>query len=148
MEANSPDDRATLQSIAQRAMLERGLLPDFSAAELTELDRIQAPATMTQESLRDLQELPWCSIDNYGSLDLDQLTVAEAMPGGSVKILVAVADVDALVKDGTAIEDHARHNATSVYTAAETFSMLPEKLSTNLTSLNLNEGAHLSSLRW
>ena len=70
------------------------------------------------------------------------------MPDGGLKILVAIADVDALVKDGTAIEDHARHNATSVYTAAETFSMLPEKLSTNLTSLNLNEGAHLSSLRW
>ncbi len=120
-------------------MVERSLLPDFSPAALAELDKIQAPAPMAQESLRDLRELLWCSIDNDDSLDLDQLTVAEALPGGSVKILVAVADVDGLVKDGTAIEDHARHNATTVYTAAENFSMLPEKLSTDLTSLNLNE---------
>lgn len=36
--------RAILQSIAHRAMLERGSLPDFSAAVLAELDRMQAPA--------------------------------------------------------------------------------------------------------
>ena len=61
------------------------------------------------------------------------------MPGDSVKILVAIADVDAIVKNGSAIDDHARRNTTSVYTAAETFPMLPEKLSTNLTSLSFNE---------
>ena len=72
-------------------------------------------------------------------MDLDQLTVAEAMPGDKVKLWVAVADVDALVKNGTAIDEHARHNTTSVYTAAEIFPMLPEKLSTNLTSLSFNE---------
>jgi len=52
---------------------------------------------------------------------------------------VAVADVDALVKDGSAINEHARHNTTSVYTAAKIFPMLPEKLSDNLTSLNFDE---------
>ena len=61
------------------------------------------------------------------------------MPGDKVKILVAVADVDCLVKDGSAIDEHARHNTTSVYTAARIFPMLPERLSTNLTSLNFNE---------
>jgi exoribonuclease-2 len=70
---------------------------------------------------------------------LDQLTVAETLPGDKVRIRVAVADVDALVKDGSAIDEHARHNTTSVYTAAEIFPMLPEKLSTDLTSLNLDE---------
>ncbi len=70
---------------------------------------------------------------------LDQLTVAEKMPGGNVKILVAVADVDSLVAVGSAIDDHARHNTTSVYTAAKIFPMLPEKLSTDLTSLGFNE---------
>jgi len=67
------------------------------------------------------------------------LTVAEAMPAGKVKIMVAVADVDSLVKEGSAINEHAHHNTTSVYTAARIFPMLPEKLSTDLTSLNLNE---------
>jgi ribonuclease R len=132
--------RALLQDIARRVMFERGLLPDYSPAALAELDKIQAPAAATNdEAVCDLRELLWASIDNDDSQDLDQLTVAEALPGDMVKILVAVADVDSLVKDGSAIDEHARHNTTSVYTAAKIFPMLPEKLSTDLTSLNFNE---------
>ena len=86
-----------------------------------------------------MTDLLWASIDNDDSLDLDQLTVAETLPGDKVRIRVAVADVDALVKDGSAIDEHARHNTTSVYTAAEIFPMLPERLSTDLTSLNFDE---------
>ena len=81
----------------------------------------------------------WASIDNDDSLDLDQLTVAEALPDNKVKILVAVADVDALVKKNSAIDEHAHQNTTSVYTAGKTFPMLPERLSTDLTSLNYQE---------
>ena len=111
----------------------------FPPQALAELGKIQSPATMTGRPVRDLSDLLWASIDNDDSRDLDQLTVAEAMPGDKVKILVAVADVDALVKNGSAIDEHARHNTTSVYTAAKIFPMLPENLSTNLTSLNFNE---------
>jgi VacB/RNase II family 3'-5' exoribonuclease len=128
--------RSILQRIAHRVMLERGLFPDFPNRALAELDRIHAPATQTEASTRNLTGLLWCSIDNDDSRDLDQLTVAEAMPAGAVKILVAIADVDAIVKKRSAIDDHARQNTTSVYTVAETFPMLPEKLSTDLTSLN------------
>ncbi|MGH9428710.1 MAG: ribonuclease catalytic domain-containing protein, partial [Terriglobia bacterium] len=135
--------RSVLQRIARRAMLERGLLPDFSPQALAELDKIHGPATRVEESTRDLRNLIWCSIDNDASRDLDQLTVAEAMPGGAVKILVAIADVDALVKKQSALDDHARQNTTSVYTAAGIFSMLPEKLSTDFTSLN-NESDRLA----
>ena len=131
--------RSILQGIARRAMMDRGLLPDFSREALAELDRIQAPAAANGEAIRDLTRLLWASIDNEDSFDLDQLTVAEAIPGGAIKILVAVADVDSIVKKGSAIDDHARHNTTSVYTAAMIFPMLPEKLSTGLTSLNFNE---------
>ncbi len=139
MTTNDGHHRAILQDIAHQAMLERGLLPDFSAQVLEELGRIHSPAAVNGKPVRDLRVLPWASIDNDDSRDLDQLTVAEAMPGGNVKILVAVADVDSLVKDGSAIDGHARHNTTSVYTAAAIFPMLPEKLSTDLTSLNFNE---------
>ncbi|MFA6569512.1 MAG: RNB domain-containing ribonuclease [Victivallales bacterium] len=128
--------RSVLQDIARRAMIERGLLPDFPSAALAELDRIHGPATQGVEPPRDLRNLTWCSIDNDDSRDLDQLTVAEAMPSGNIKVLVAIADVDALVGKSSAIDDHARHNTTSVYTAAEIFPLLPEKLSTDLTSLN------------
>ena len=139
MNATDKQHRAILQRIARRAMLERGLLPDFSAEALAELAGVQAPVTMDGEQVRDLRDLLWVSIDNDDSRDLDQLTVAEAMPGDKIKILVAVADVDSFVKKGSAIDDHALHNTTSVYTAAAIFPMLPEKLSTNLTSLNFNE---------
>ena len=139
MNTDSQQDRTVLQGFARKAMLARGLLPDFSAVELAEIGEIRSAATMTGESARDLRDLLWASIDNDDSLDLDQLTVAEAMPGDTVRVLVAVADVDALVKDGSAVEEHARHNTTSVYTAAQMFPMLPEDLSTNLTSLNLSE---------
>ena len=128
--------RSILQNIAHRAMLEGGLIPDFPPQALAELDGIHGPATRTEESTRDLRNLLWCSIDNDDSRDLDQLTVAEAMPDGAAKVLVAIADVDALVKKGSALDDHARQNTTSVYTVAEIFPMLPEKLSTDITSLN------------
>src|SRR4026207_355422 len=128
--------RSLLQRIARRAMLERGLLPDFSPQALAELDGIRGPALRADKATRGLRNLIWCSIDNDASRDLDQLTVAEAMPEAAVKILVAIADVDVLVKKQSALDDHARHNTTSVYTAAEIFPMLPEKLSTDLTSLN------------
>jgi len=117
-------------------MLERGLVPDFPITALAELNGIHGPATRTEEPARDLKNFLWCSIDNDDSRDLDQLTVAEVMPAGAVKVLVSIADVDAIVKKQSALDDHARQNTTSVYTAAEIFPMLPEKLSTDLTSLN------------
>jgi ribonuclease R len=128
--------REILERIAYTAMLERGLLPEFSKEDLAELERIGAPANVFRDSIVDLTDLLWVSIDNDDSLDLDQTTTAEEMPEGRVKIYVAVADVDALVKKGTKLDKHAQHNTTSVYTAAKIFPMLPEKLSTNLTSLN------------
>lgn len=126
--------RHHLRDIARRAMLERGLLPNYSAAVIAETNAIVLPAP-ADASMRDLRSLPWVSIDNDDSRDLDQLSVAVRMADGAEKILVAIADVDAIVKSGSAIDGHARANTTSVYTAAEIFSMLPEKLSTDLTSL-------------
>ena len=136
MNSNDKQHRTLLQKIARRAMLERGLLPDFSAMALAELESIQGRAAKAEGPMRDLRHRIWCSIDNDDSRDLDQLTVAEALADGTVRVLVAVADVDALVKKDSAIDDHARQNTTSVYTEARIFPMLPEKLSTDLTSLN------------
>ena len=141
MTPGDEQDRAVLQRIARRVMVERGLLPDFTAAALTQLDALQAPAAADPAAadLRDLRDLLWASIDNDNSRDLDQLTAAVSPPGGGVQIMVAIADVDALVAKATAIDEHAAYNTTSVYTAAQIFPMLPEKLSTGLTSLNAEE---------
>jgi VacB/RNase II family 3'-5' exoribonuclease len=135
MQVSGTANVGLLKSIARRAMQERDLLPDFSAAALHQADAITTPASATGLNIRDLRALPWASIDNDDSRDLDQLSVAQPLEGGAVKILVAIADVDAIVRAGTPIDDHARTNTTSVYTAPQIFPMLPEKLSTDLTSL-------------
>ena len=134
MSPDSSAGRERLRAIARRAMTERGLLPDFSPAVLAETDAL-GERVETGPAIRDLRDLAWVSIDNDDTRDLDQLSVAEPLAGGAVKLLVAVADVDATVAEGSAIDSHARANTTSVYTAAEIFPMLPERLSTDLTSL-------------
>jgi len=127
--------RHDLRAIARKAMIDRGLIPDFSPAIARE---VAALATVTDDgdpTARDLRGLLWVSIDNDDSRDLDQLSFAEPAAPGTTRVLVAIADVDALVAKDSATDGHARHNTTSVYTAAEIFSMLPTDLSTDRTSL-------------
>ena len=124
--------RQFLEQIARRAMREQGLEPDFPDAALAQA----AQATNGDSNgLRDLRSLPWSSIDNDESKDLDQLEVIQSSTDGVSRVLVAIADVDALVRQGGAVDDHARLNTTSVYTTARVFPMLPETLSTDKTSL-------------
>lgn len=135
-------DRQTahdLSAIAHQAMLDRGLEPDLPVDALRQVEAIAGAARAPETAAHDLCHLLWCSIDNDHSLDLDQLTVAERLPSGRIKILVAIADVDAIVKPASPIDRHAAANTTSVYTAAVIFPMLPERLSTDLTSLGENE---------
>lgn len=124
--------RFTLDEIAHKAMLEKGFEPDFSKPIEQELE-LMPHAALPDPQIKDLRHFLWVSIDNEDSRDLDQLTYAEEN-----RIYVAIADVDALVKIGTAIDHRASNNTTSVYTPTKVFPMLPLKLSTNLTSLNPN----------
>jgi exoribonuclease-2 len=136
---NKKSDRIILQNIARNAMISRGLVPDFPDDEISELNEIILPATCKPETAKDMRDLLWCSVDNADSLDLDQLTFAESLEEeNKVRILVAIADVDALVNAKSNIDNHASQNTASVYTVARIFPMLPEKLSTNLTSLCLD----------
>ena len=125
----------SLTAIARQAMIEHGLLPDFSPQAQRQAESTSPANSTKPPAIRDLRALLWSSIDNDDTRDLDQLVVAEPLADGVVKILVAIADVDAFVASGSAIDEHARSNTTSVYTAARIFPMLPEKLSTDLTSL-------------
>lgn len=131
--------RIDLREIARQAMIDYGLAPDLPRDAQQELARIHGPATAEDGDVRDLRELPWISVDNVDSRDLDQLSVAEEARAGSSRVLVAIADVDALVPRDSALDRHARVNTTSVYTPGRIFPMLPEKLSTDLTSLNPGE---------
>jgi exoribonuclease-2 len=128
--------RARLQAIAVRAMREHGLDPEFPADAKAQVEQLQGPPTTTEEPARDLRGMLWCSIDNDDSRDLDQLSVGELAANGDTRLLVAIADVDAAVGKGSPCDRHAAQNTTSVYTPGVIFPMLPEKLSTDLTSLN------------
>lgn len=128
--------RSDLVRIAIEAMADRGLEPEFPPAVQRQLATLAGPAHDDDPRIRDLRALPWCSIDNDDSRDLDQLTACEPLGAGAVRIFVAVADVDALVAKGSAIDMHAWTNTSSVYTSARVFPMLPERLSTDLSSLN------------
>ncbi|MBA3594797.1 MAG: RNB domain-containing ribonuclease [Polaromonas sp.] len=125
-----------LHQLAVAAMRTRGLLPVFTPAVLQEAEAARHASPERGADIRDLRHLTWFSIDNEDTRDLDQLSVAEALPAGATRLMVAIADVDYLVRPGGAVDDHAAANTTSVYTAAGIFPMLPEVLSTDLTSLH------------
>ncbi|HEY8090484.1 MAG TPA: RNB domain-containing ribonuclease [Polyangiaceae bacterium] len=123
-----------LRAAARQAMRDAGFLPDLPEQAVEEAERL-APARPGGPDVRDLRALPWSSIDNDDSRDLDQIEVAERLPGGHVRVRVGIADVDALVHRGSALDAHAERNTCTVYTAAAIFPMLPETLSTDRTSL-------------
>jgi len=131
-----PHQKQELAELAVAAMRQRGLEPEFPAPVVRALDAIDGPSETDATGIVDLTGLPWCSIDNDDSRDLDQITVSEVLADGAVRIRVAIADVDALIAKDSVIDRHAQINTTSVYTSARIFPMLPERLSTDLTSLN------------
>ena len=124
-----------VDAAARRTVVDAGFEPDLDAAAQTQLDTIKGPAPAVA-AIRDLRDKPWSSIDNKESRDLDQVEYAERLPDGDVRLVVGIADVDTLVPKGTPLDTHAYANCTSVYTGVEVFPMLPEKLSTDCTSLN------------
>ena len=139
MQSNQPL-HFNLVAAAHAAMIEHGFQPDFPAGTDTQLAAIQAhPEAPAIPGIQDLTTLLWSSIDNDTSKDLDQIEWAEQLPDGRIRVLVAVADVDARVKVGTVIDTHARSETTSVYTGVKVFPMIPAELSEGITSLNENE---------
>ena len=121
-------------------MRANGFNPDFAPDVLRQVATLDDPSDDPLPSdVRDLRALLWSSIDNRESRDLDQIEVAEALPDGAIRVLIGVADVESLVPLGSAADRHAGVNTTSVYTGVAVFPMLPERLSTDLTSLNQGE---------
>ncbi|MDB4905362.1 MAG: ribonuclease [Gemmatimonadetes bacterium] len=119
---------------ARRAAIDNGFEPDPDPAALAEAARATLD-TSPRAGIRDTRDLPWSSIDNRETRDLDQLEWAEELPDGGIRLWIAIADVEAAVPRGSALDLHAATNSTSVYTGIAIFPMLPEKLSTDLTSL-------------
>ncbi len=135
-----------LQAAAKQTMLENGFEPEFPPPAEQQLLQLAAhpPQVAPSGTVRDLRNLLWSSIDNDTSRDLDQIEVAERLPTGETRVLVGIADVDTFVPKNSAIDQHAAKETTTVYTGVRNFSMLPEQLSTGMTSLL--EGADKLSL--
>lgn len=129
-----------LVTIARNAMTANGFEPDFPAAATAQANAA-SPDTTLSAGIKDLRDLPWSSIDNDDSRDLDQIEVC-VTTNGVTRVLIGIADVDALVPAGSPADTHARTNTTSVYTPAVVFPMLPLQLSTDRTSLNENQDRH------
>ncbi len=139
MNSVTHEHRRFLSQLSIQAMTEHGLRPEISAEARQEVAQMTGPAKADSPELKDLRGLLWCSIDNDDSRDLDQLSCSEIVPsdsGEQVRIWVAIADVDALVRQGSAVDEQACANTTSVYTSAKIFPMLPDRLCYDLTSLN------------
>jgi exoribonuclease-2 len=128
-----------LKAIAKSVLQQHGLHPNFPPDVLLQVSRTRELQKEEAGEVRDLSHLPWCSIDNDDSRDLDQLSASEDLGNGKVRLFVAVADVDALVPMHCPVDQHAAKNTTSIYTGLVMFPMIPERFSCDLTSLNENE---------
>jgi VacB/RNase II family 3'-5' exoribonuclease len=128
---NGPID---LKARARQAMVEEGFHPDFPPEVLREAQSAAPPAS-PGAAVRDLRSLAWSSIDNDTSRDLDQVEYVEKLPDGTLRLLVGIADVDASVPKGSATDQRAASETTSVYAGVATFPMLPDEFSTGKTSL-------------
>ena len=130
-----------LKDIATTAMRKYGFEPRFPDSVIEEVKAMQAwtfPASGNNS--QDLRMLLWSSIDNYDSMDLDQMEFCERGQNGEILVKVAIADVDLFVRKQSRTDNHAAHNGTSVYTGIETFPLLPDKLSKGISSLLPGKG--------
>jgi VacB/RNase II family 3'-5' exoribonuclease len=117
-------------------MREHGFEPDFPPDAEQQLEHIApGPPDAATDGVRDLRHLLWSSIDNSTSRDLDQIEVAEQLSNGDIRVLIGIADVDEFVPPHTPIDRHAAVETVTVYTGIRNFPMLPEALSTGITSL-------------
>lgn len=132
MSSHPPFD---LEAAARQSMIDHGFEPGFSAQVEAEISALEAHPPRIDSSAKDLRHLLWSSIDNDTSRDLDQVEYAERLPNGQVRVLIGIADVDSYVRKNSAIDSHAAAQTVTVYTGVKNFSMLPEQLSTGLTSL-------------
>ena len=138
---NAGPSHVDLQATAKQVMEQRGFEPDFPPQVTQQVAQLKAhpPNLRAGGDIRDLRNLLWSSIDNDTSRDLDQVEVVDRLANGDVKVMIGIADVDAFVAKQTPIDQHAARETTTIYAGVRNFPMLPEELSTGMTSLLENQ---------
>lgn len=108
--------------------------PDDAQLEASRFD-----AFVPEEAIKgrvDFRKVPFVTIDGEDARDFDDAVYCEPKGNGGFKLYVAIADVSAYVRPGSALDKEAYKRGNSVYFPARVIPMLPEELSNGLCSLN------------
>jgi ribonuclease R len=130
------------------AIFAHGIPTGFSQAAEDEANAAEPPSLAGRE---DLRQVPFVTIDPMDARDHDDAVYAEPdtdpkNPGGWI-VWVAIADVAAYVRPGSALDREAREKANSVYFPDRVEPMLPERLSNGLCSLRQGENRACMAVR-
>ncbi len=130
-------DPTAPKAVSLIAIHQHGIPDDFPDKVIEEADKAKPVGLKGREDLRDM---PLLTIDPADARDHDDACYAHAdddpkNPGGHV-IWVAIADVAAYVKPGTALDREARKRGNSSYFPDRVVPMLPDRLSGDLCSLH------------
>lgn len=124
------------RSISLIAIHAHGIPDAFPEETLREAE--QAPAASAKGRV-DLRDIPLVTIDPVDARDHDDAVWAapddDPKNEGGVVVIVAIADVAAYVRRGSAMDREARKRGNSTYFPDRVVPMLPERISNDLCSL-------------
>ncbi|MFN3613555.1 MAG: ribonuclease R [Rubrimonas sp.] len=126
-------DPSAPKAVSLIAIHQHGLPVEFSDAALAEAE---AAVEVGMDGREDLRHLPLLTIDPPDARDHDDAVCALPDEGGGWKVWVAIADVAAYVRPGSALDRDARKRGNSCYFPDRVVPMLPERLSGDLCSLH------------
>lgn len=129
-------DRLTASRVVEAAIHTHNLPHEFPQETLHEAEAVplEVPADVAAKRI-DLRNVPLVTIDGEDAKDFDDAVWCEA-DGRGFRLIVAIADVSAYVRPGTALDAEAVQRGTSVYFPGFVVPMLPETLSNGICSLN------------
>ncbi|MBS0193730.1 MAG: ribonuclease R [Proteobacteria bacterium] len=128
-------DKLTPSLVVEAAIHGHGIPHEFSQAVLAEAAAIPVAVDAKAAAGRvDLRALPLVTIDGEDAKDFDDAVYCEPNREG-FRLVVAIADVSAYAKPGTALDEEAQLRGTSVYFPGFVVPMLPESLSNGICSL-------------
>jgi ribonuclease R len=130
-------DMSDQRNISLIAIHHHGIPNQFPERVLRESESLKP---FPREGRTDLRHVPLLTIDPRDARDHDDAVWGEIdEQTGGANIIVAIADVAAYVRPGTALDREARIRGNSVYFPDRVVPMLPERISNDLCSLREKE---------